>query len=77
MELKIGDKVTVKKWLNSNDRSYIGDLLTVKFIADGFAWFERHNRYSKNPDKVQLNLNEVELKTVSDNFIAAYDWMKK
>lgn len=29
-EIKVGDKVTLLRWLSHKDRSWVGDLMTVK-----------------------------------------------
>jgi hypothetical protein len=66
----VGDSVTVRKWIGTYDRSYCGDVLEVKAIDYPFAVMEKKTGHFAG-GRITLNLKEVELMKLSDEFVDA------
>ena len=68
--ISVGDTVTVKRWKNIHDRSYIGELFKVLSIDPPFVCAERLTcRIITRP--AVFSTDEVELKKLSKEFTDA------
>ncbi len=68
MDLAAGMYITVVKWLNRTDRSYVGSCLKV--LAEDYPFVRVRSRVDYVGD-VTLNLEEVEVRLLSDEFVQA------
>jgi len=66
-----GDFVTLYKWLSHQDNSYKGDVLEVLLVEGDYIILRKHSKYDfeKNNNNIVINLNDVELVHISDEFI--------
>lgn len=69
LEIKKGDFFTVKKWVKTNDRSYIGDIFQVQAIDLPFISASRHSGFIFKDGNMIFSLDEVVLKKLSDEFV--------
>lgn len=69
-ELKVGDFITVVKWLSHYDRSYVGDCLEVKAKDGEFLRVFRHKGYCE--ELITLNLKEIVVRRLSNSFIETF-----
>ena len=66
--LKNGDYFTITKCLNTNDKSYIGDIFEVRYVEGYYVRCIRYSgKVSDNQLKdITLDLREIVIKSVSD-----------
>ncbi len=69
LKIKNGDFVSVAKWINSNDGSYVGALLQVTAISSQFIRVLHMDGILKGV-KTTLSLDKVEITPLDDDFIA-------
>lgn len=73
---KVGDFVTVDKWISRQDRGYVGDVLEIKAINDPFIVVERYhitaNVFYAPFYRFTLNTKEVALRGLTQDFVEAY-----
>ena len=67
---KVGDFVTVVRWINKTDKSYTGNVLEIKAIDYPFIVTERHTGWFRDK-ALTLSLDQVEIKPLTDKFVAA------
>jgi len=68
LKIKFGDFCTVLKWINSNDRSYVGEVLKVELVEHPFVIVSRCNELTKRRN-LTLNINNVDLQPISKEFV--------
>lgn len=70
-ELETGMRVTVKNGIGrcANDRSYAGDLLTVKCVDLPFVVVDRRSRWGVN--RQSIDTREFEFKMCSAEYVTA------
>ena len=66
-EPKVGDFVTVVRWINETDKSYIGSVMEIKAIDHPFVIVKPHDRYACVAIRT-LDLNRVEIRPVTTAF---------
>lgn len=67
-ELKVGDFITVVKWINSSDRSYTTSILEIKAINENLIYCYEHNFCDLT---TILDLHRVIIKKLSLDFVRA------
>jgi hypothetical protein len=77
-DLKVGQRVTVLRWLQGGDRSYVGSVLKIMAVDLPFVVFrEELCRYgfrgvhSDDDAATSLRISDVEFGTISDEYVAA------
>lgn len=71
-DLTIGDHLTLTRWVNNTDQSYIGDLLVVTGLSFPYVFVDEYSKYSgvKNLcGSNQLDFRRVRFTYVDENFI--------
>ncbi len=74
--LKPGEFVTIKQWLSHKDRSWVGDLIEVKFVEQGNVFVVIHDKYAHNQTRHRFRFTDVEFERVSPEFVKAHNWLK-
>lgn len=76
---KVGEMFTIKRWINSTDRSWVGSRLRAALAPDGFVKFEAYNRFSDSwsPTNTAYRLEELELQRWPDQSEIWNDYAKK
>jgi hypothetical protein len=64
-----GDFFTVVQWLHSNDNSYKGDCFEVRVVDLPYIRAFRHTGWGAE-GSITLNLDQVEIMPLSDEFVA-------
>ena len=67
-EIKLGDFITVDKWLSHTYYSYCGDVLEVMLIDYPLIRVYRHSKYSSG-DNITLDLRKVAVRKLSKYFV--------
>ena len=69
-QIKVGDYVTVVKWVGVTDRSYVGNVLKVKAVDAPF-YAVKDIRYERQ-SLISLHGDHVVLKKLSDDYVKAF-----
>ena len=71
---EIGDFITVDEWTSHDDNSYRGDCLEVLAVDKNLVRVVRHsgNHSLREWDKCTLNLDQVIIRELSDEFVSQF-----
>lgn len=68
-QIKVGDFITINKWVSHRDFSYCGDVLEVGNIAGDFVVCRNHSESDGIPVKLTIDLRRVEFLALPDHFV--------
>ena len=72
--IEVGDFITVVEWTSHKDNSYRGDCLEVLAVDENLLRVQRHvgNGILRDWDHITLNLDQVVVRELSDDFVAEF-----